>query len=145
MHLESDKISKLNPRSIKQVERKPSIEDFKAKLIDSNGEEISILQSEYQLILEVLQAIKSDQIIHIVSQNSKFTTQQAADFLNVSHPYLIKLLEQGEIPYVSIGTQKRIRFDDLNEYKEKHDLNCSEMLQKLIEMTEEADLYEDDN
>ncbi|RUT09970.1 hypothetical protein DSM106972_004650 [Dulcicalothrix desertica PCC 7102] len=99
MHLESDKISKLNTRSIKQVDSHCSrIEDFKAKLIDSNGEEISISQSEYQLILKVLQAIKSDQIIHIVSQNSKFTTQQAADFVNVSHPYLIKLLEQGWAP-----------------------------------------------
>lgn len=144
MHLESDKISRLNPRSIKQVGYEPTQSDFKAKLVNSSGEEISISQSEYQLILEVLQAIKSDQIIHIVSQNSKLTTQQAADFLNVSHPYLIKLLEQGEIPYVSIGAQKRVRFDDLNEYGEKRDKNCSQMLQKLIEMTEEAGLYEDE-
>lgn len=144
MHLESDKISRLNPRSITQVGYEPTQSDFKAKLVNSNGEEISISQSEYQLILEVLQAIKSDQIIHIVSQNSKLTTQQAADFLNVSHPYLIKLLEQGEIPYVSIGAQKRVRFDDLNEYGEKRDKNCSQMLQKLIEMTEEAGLYEDE-
>lgn len=144
MHLESDKISGLNPRSITQVGYEPTQSDFKAKLVNSNGEEISISQSEYQLILEVLQAIKSDQIIHIVSQNSKLTTQQAADFLNVSHPYLIKLLEQGEIPYVSIGAQKRVRFDDLNEYGEKRDKNCSQMLQKLIEMTEEAGLYEDE-
>lgn len=144
MHLESDKISKLNPRSIKEVDCKPSIEDFKAKLVDSNGEEISISQSEYQVILEVLQAVKSDQIIHIVSQNSKFTTQQAADFLNVSHPYLIKLLEQGEIPHVSIGAQKRVLFDDLSQYKEKRDQNRNQMLQKLIEISEEAGLYEDE-
>lgn len=145
MHLESDKISKLNPRSIKQVDlHQPSVEDFKAKLVDSNGEEISISQSEYKLILEVLRAIKSDQIIHIIPQNSKFNTQQAADFLNVSHPYLLKLLEQGEIPYVSVGAQRRVRFDDLNEYKQKRDQNRSQMLQKLIEMTEEAGLYEDE-
>ncbi|BAZ15668.1 hypothetical protein NIES4071_75400 [Calothrix sp. NIES-4071] len=144
MHLESDKISKLNPRSIKQVGYEPSQSDFKAKLVDSNGEEISISQSEYQLILEVLQAIKSDQIIHIVPPNSKLTTQQAADFLNVSHSYLIKLLEQGEIPYVSIGAQRRVQFDDLSKYREKRNQNRSQMLQKLIEMTEEAGLYEDE-
>lgn len=145
MHLEPNNVSKLNPRSIKQVDCEPSLEDFKAKIVGHNGEETFISKSEYQLILEVLQAIKSGQIIHVVSQNSELTTQQAAEFLNVSHAYLIKLLEQGEIPDVSVGAHRRVKFGDLNIYKQQRDQKRSQMLRQLIEMTEEADLYEDDN
>lgn len=56
------------------------------------------------------------------------TTQQAADFLNVSRPYLIKLLEQGEIPYIKVGSHQRIPFTDLMKYKEQRDMKRSQLL-----------------
>ena len=56
------------------------------------------------------------------------TTQQAADFLNVSRPYLIKLLEQGEIPYIKVGSHRRIPFPDLMKYKEQRDMKRSQLL-----------------
>ncbi|WP_407896283.1 excisionase family DNA-binding protein [Scytonema sp. NUACC26] len=72
------------------------------------------------------------------------TTQQAADFLNVSQPYLIKLLEQGDIPYIKVETHRRIPFRDLMTYKQQRDIKRRQALQELIEMTEEAGLYEEE-
>ncbi|MFH7029934.1 MAG: helix-turn-helix domain-containing protein [Heteroscytonema crispum UTEX LB 1556] len=131
-------------QSIKQLERILQFEGSQAKLIGANGEQIPIPESVYQVLRQVVHAFVSGQAISIVPQEREITTQQAADFLNVSRPYLIKLLEQGEIPYIMVGSHRRVRFEDLMKYKQQRDANRSQLLQQLIEMSEEAGLYEDD-
>lgn len=64
------------------------------------------------------------------------STQVAADFLNVSRPFLIKLLEEGEIPFRMVGSHRRIRFDDLRNYKIKIDSAREETLKELARETE---------
>ncbi|MES1023317.1 helix-turn-helix domain-containing protein [Gloeocapsa sp. BRSZ] len=114
-----------------------------AKLVSPKGEEILVCESTYQVLRQVIEAIKAGRAITIVSHEQELTTQQAADLLNVSRPYLIKLLEQGEIPHIKVGTHRRVRFQDLMQYKEQRDSKRSELLQQLISISEEAGLYED--
>lgn len=114
-----------------------------AKLVSPKGEEILVSESTYQVLRQVIEAIKAGRAITIVSHEQELTTQQAADLLNVSRPYLIKLLEQGEIPHIKVGTHRRVRFQDLMQYKEQRDSKRSELLQQLISISEEAGLYED--
>jgi excisionase family DNA binding protein len=73
------------------------------------------------------------------------TTQQASDLLNVSRPYLLKLLDRGDIPFErgdEDGSHRRIRFVDLMEYKHKIDKDRREQLRKLTQMSQEAGFYE---
>ncbi len=130
--------------SIRQIERILKLEGSQPKLVGANGEEITIPDSVYQVLRQVVHAMALGQAISIVPQERELTTQQAADFLNVSRPYLIKLLEQGEIPYIKVGAHRRVRFEDLKKYKEQRDQKRSQILQQLIEMSEEAGLYEDE-
>jgi excisionase family DNA binding protein len=69
------------------------------------------------------------------------TTQQAADFLNVSRPFLIGLLEAGEISFRKVGTHRRIRFEDIREYKRRDDLQRRKVADDLTALSEELGLY----
>lgn len=74
---------------------------------------------------------------------AKLSTQQAANLLNVSRPYLIKLLESNEMPYHTEGKHRRIFAQDLYQYKADIDAKRSQSLDELTALTEELDLYED--
>ncbi len=63
--------------------------------------------------------------------HAEMTTQQAANILNVSRPFLIKLLESGELPFTKVGTHRRIRFEDLMEYKRRLAEQSAEAMNEL--------------
>ena len=129
--------------AIAQLEPILSHESSQLRLVASNGEEIVIPASVYSLLGQVVRAMASGQVISIVRHNRELTTQQAADILNVSRPFLVKLLENGEIPYIKVGSHRRILFQDLMVYKEQRKVKRRQLLDQLIEMTEEAGLYEE--
>lgn len=129
-------------QSIKQLERVLKTEGLQAKLVGGNGEQITIPNSVYQVLRDVVHAMALGHAISIVPQNHEMTTQQAADFLNVSRPYLIKLLEQGEIPYIKVGSHRRIRFEDLMEYKQQRNSKRREGLKELTEFLQDEGFYD---
>lgn len=142
--LESVTAQEKEAASIKQLKNILELEGSQAKLVGANGEAISIPESVYRVLRQVVQAMALGKAISIVTQEEELTTQQAADFLNVSRPYLIKLLEQGDISYILVGKHRRVRFEDLKKYKEQRNSKRSQLLQQLIEISEEAGLYDYD-
>ena len=74
---------------------------------------------------------------------AELSTQQAANLLNVSRSYLIKLLESEEIPYRKVGKHRRILAKVLYEYKSDINAKRSQSLDELSTLTEELNLYED--
>jgi excisionase family DNA binding protein len=70
------------------------------------------------------------------------TTQKAADLLNVSRPFLIKQIDQGEIPHHKVGKHLRINFNDLMVYKERVDQEASAALGEIVAISEELGLYD---
>ena len=133
---ETEQISQLN-----QVLKK---EKIPARLVTEEGEQLSIPEEVYQLLRYSVALLASGQRIQLLSQSQQLTTQEAADLLNVSRPYLIKLLELGEIPYTKVGTHRRINLEDVLKYKEKRDHQRRQTLDELIVMTSEAGLYKMD-
>lgn len=87
------------------------------------------------MIYEILEAMANRTPVSLIPHEAELTTQQAADFLNVSRPYLVRQLEEGKLTFRKVGSHRRIRFGDLVAYEKA----CkSDQLKALDDLNEEA-------
>jgi excisionase family DNA binding protein len=92
---------------------------------------VTVPVQAFELFLEVLGQMANGNAVTIVPIHAELTTQEAADVLNVSRPYLVKLLDEGHIPCRLVGTHRRIRMADLLAYKSKDDDDRASVLEEL--------------
>jgi excisionase family DNA binding protein len=79
--------------------------------------------------------------VQVMPDRAMLTTQQAADMLNVSRPYLIKQLEAGKIPYEMVGTHRRVPFGAVLDYKRRDDQHRREVVSELTDLGQEIERY----
>jgi excisionase family DNA binding protein len=80
--------------------------------------------------------------VTLMPSHAELTTVEAASMLNVSRPYLIKLIDSGELPARLVGRHRRIRSGDLTDYKRRTDASAHQAADDLITLSEELGLYE---
>jgi excisionase family DNA binding protein len=95
----------------------------------------------YRVVVEVVEAMREGKIITLVPRTQRLTTQEAADFLGISRPTLVKLLEDGKIPYDQPGRHRRIGFTDLLAFAERRHEGRRAALDQMTEDASEAGLY----
>ena len=86
-------------------------------MVDADGE-IEVPVSALRMLVDILANMAEGNAMNLVPIHAQLTTQQAADFLGVSRPYLIALVEQGELFHHKVGTHRRITFRDLLAYRD---------------------------
>ena len=86
-----------------------------------------------ELIFQVLTAMGDRTPISFIPHEAELSTQQAADYLNVSRPYLCGLLDKGEIRHRMVGRHRRVRFADLRDYEKKSRLDRQAALDEMAE------------
>ena len=106
------------------------------------GDDALVVPREAAVLLaKVLGYLADGEGVTVMPDSAELTTQQAAEFLNVSRPYLIKLLEAGKIQFRLVGTHRRVRFRDLREYKNRDDLERRRAADELTELSQDLGLY----
>lgn len=122
--------------SSRKIGRRNSI---RIQLLDDkeSPETISIPSSAVRLLLYLLTEMSHGNAVTLIPTHTELTTQQAADLLGVSRPFMAKLLDEGKIPGRTVGKYRRVRFDDLLAYKQKDDETRAKILDQLSEEAQE--------
>jgi excisionase family DNA binding protein len=113
---------------------------FRIQPDDEPDQAITIPRSAFRLLADILTEMARGNAVTLIPIHAELTTQQAADVLNVSRPYLIELLEKGAIPHRKVGTHRRVLFQDLRAYKNKTDQARLKALQELSALDQELGL-----
>lgn len=90
------------------------------------------------MLMEILEAMAAGRGVTLMPENAELTTVQAADVLNVSRPFLIKLLDENELPHRKVGKHRRIRVEDVMAYKSRIDREREAVLDQLAREAQEA-------
>jgi excisionase family DNA binding protein len=130
-------------RALDTFAHRPTSQPPRCKLVGPAGETLAIPESVFYALERVVEVLARGDAITVVPLGQVLTTQQAASLLNVSRQYLVRLLDQGEIPFSRTGTHRRLRIEDVLEFKAKRDSEREGALRKLTRLSEEYGGYEE--
>jgi excisionase family DNA binding protein len=110
-------------------------------LVAPDGQEVALDPGVYEILDHVLEQLKDGKAVRVISYGKDLTTQQAADILNISRQYLIRLLDRNEIPYTRVGSHRRLRVDDVLAYRRRRSAVRHEALNNLTRASQEIGDY----
>ncbi len=110
--------------------------------IEETNEKIKIPLSALKLLAKILKVTSQGNPISIIPIATEMTTQAAAEFLGCSRPHLVKLLEEGAMPFTKVGKHRRVKFEDLANYKKAKREEREALLVEIIKGDEEFGLYD---
>lgn len=118
------------------------LEQAHPKLVGMDGEEIFLPESLYQVLRQVTSLLAQGKGVTVISQDHYLTTQEVATLLNISRPYLYRLLDNGEIPFTKVGNHRRVKSEDVLNYQQKRDSDRQTSLKELIVISQELGFYQ---
>jgi len=101
---------------------------------------VKIPKKAILLLFDIIRNMADGKSVALILADAEISTQQAADMLHVSRPHVVKLLEEGAIPFKKVGAHRRITIKDLIEYEEKVKENRSKQLDFLARQAQELNL-----
>jgi excisionase family DNA binding protein len=115
-----------------------------AALLGPDGQTVPLPMEAYQVLVKVAESMRAGKAIMVAPLDQRLTTQEAANFLGISRPTLVKLLDQGEISYErpAAGRHRRVRLNDVLDYQRRKRAERRAALDELTEQAAAAGLYE---
>ena len=123
-----------------------SIEQLRTEMpeieIEETEDKIRIPINALRFLASILKEISRGNPVSIVPIATEITTQTAAELLGCSRPHIVKLLEEGKIPYTTVGKHRRIKYEDLVTFKKEMKSRQRSKIQELMQLDEESGLYD---
>ncbi len=115
-----------------------------AALLGPDGQTVPLPMEAYQVLVKVVESMRAGKAITVAPLDQRLTTQEAANFLGISRPTLVKLLDRGEIAHErpAAGRHRRVRLSDVLEYQQRVRVEGREALDELTAEAAEAGLYD---
>ncbi len=112
------------------------------RLTTPDGQALDLPASMRKILQQAIPLLTQGDAVTVASWHKELTTQEAADFLNVSRPSLIKLLEDGAIPYSKVGTHRRVRLSDILAYRQQRSNVRKDLFQWMLDVAQEQNAYD---
>lgn len=122
--------------STKMETQKIAIQDA-----DNISHQIELPTSSLTLLISILGELALGNAVQVVPVQAELTTQEAANILNVSRPHMVKLLEEGKLPFHKTGRHRRVLFSDLMKYKDQRENESNKAMQELADLSQELGIY----
>jgi excisionase family DNA binding protein len=102
-----------------------------------DGKVLTLPRAATRLLHHLLTEMSQGNAVTLIPVHAELTTQEAADHLNVSRPFLISLLEKGQIPFRLVGTHRRVRFSELEAYRKSAEEARNKVMEELAAQSQE--------
>ena len=104
------------------------------------NEPITVPATAFRLLVAILTEMARGNAVRVIPLHAELTTGEAAELLNVSRPYVVRLLDEGQIPSHKVGTHRRVLFKDVMAYREEHFRARSAVLDRMAAIDQELGL-----
>lgn len=103
----------------------------------NQAHQVELPTSALRLLMDVLTELADGNAVQVVPIHAELTTQEAADLLNVSRPHVVRLMEEGALPFHRAGKHRRVRFADLMQFKADRDNSSEQAMKELARQAQE--------
>ena len=136
--------SALTSRQLRELDRlsEAVLADERPALVGREGVRLELPEPIFHLLVRVVRTMREGKAVVLLPETESMTTQAAAEFLGVSRPFVVDLLENAAIPHHKVGTHRRVYLKDLMEYQRQRDSRRRATLDDLRRKVEAAGLYD---
>jgi excisionase family DNA binding protein len=114
--------------------------EHRAKLVGPGGQEIDLPPAIFEALAAIAEALRDGNGVSVIPLPHLLTTSEAANLLNISRPYLVRMLDQGKIPFDRVGTHRRLRLGDVLAHRYQREEQRRDALGNLVRQAEELGL-----
>jgi excisionase family DNA binding protein len=128
-------------RLVELFVRSSSRDSPTVQVVSTSGDHLDLPVCLVDVALRAAELIAEGRSVTVLPNEEMLATQAAAHFLNVSRQYLVRLVDNGQLPAVKVGSHRRLRASDVEAFRSARDRDRQASLDRLVALSEEAGGY----